>query len=323
MSQEKSPEQQTPCVAPEQQTPRVDPDNNMSLEWHAARALGRKGKDGKPEFENLDSAARRVGISSPETKFREGDAMRTVLLSMLDRIEGSRSPEQRKLLNGLMEQRQEAVSVWTEKFPLQVPLSEAEMMARAEKWLKSLPGNVLQGLLEVCPDSAQLVIVPGGITAPELLKAIDKNKTMPLQTDGKVKDHALWDKVQADSWKIAVTDGIGNRPFDPGIYYLNPDAPDKERKERTNGQMVIESERKFNEKGLVLMPQYGYVPAAANRLAGGKVIDQNSMTAFKKHEIGAYLPSALWPCKSINLSSADPDCSYGILNCRPWIEGEM
>ncbi|MBI5152609.1 hypothetical protein HZA39_03675 [Candidatus Peregrinibacteria bacterium] len=107
---------------------RIDPENLMGIDWHAPRALLR------PEFQGLESAeARRAAISKPETTFREGDVMRRAIFRALDRIEGVRTPEQQKLLDSLMSQREQAADTWTKQYDLtrllkQVP-SKEELMA--------------------------------------------------------------------------------------------------------------------------------------------------------------------------------------------------
>lgn len=306
---------------------RIDSENRMDLDWHAARALRRivKGSDGMLEFEGFSGEERRDAIMNPATSFREGDAMREALLKAFDRIESVRTPEQQKLLDFLLSQCEQAALVWAEKFPLKfkgVP-SKAELMAGAEKWLQSLSADVLQGFVELCPDSAQFVIVPGGIAAPKLLKAIDGNKTTPGQTDSKIWAPELWNKVKADRWGFGITDAREDLPFDPSIYYFNPDAPKGERKARTNEQMVAEYEQRFAEKKVGIMPQHGYVPTAANRLAGGNVLDRKFWTVFKRPRGAELLPSAVWDDDHVGLYVVNPDSSYVNLRCRPWAEGEM
>lgn len=302
----------------EHQERRIDPENRMSIkDFHAPRALGRN------EFEGLTGEKRREAIKNPKTRFREGDEMRTILLGMLDRIEGVRNPEQQQLLDNLMGQRDEAASVWTEKFHLKGAPSKDKLIVDAEKWLQSLSSDVLQGFIELCPNSTQLVVVPGKIATPKLLQSIDKNKTIEDQIGSKIWWPEGWDKVKADNWKFGITDAREDLPFDPSIYYFNPNDPEGERKERTNEQMVAEYKRRFSEKKLGIMPQHGYVPTAGNRLASGNVLDRKFWTAFERPTGAAFLPSARWYDDLVDLSSGNPDDSRDNLRCRPWFEGEM
>jgi len=304
--------------------PRIDPENLMSLkDFHAPRALGRKGKDGKPEFEGLDPEARRAKIADPETPFREGEPMRKALLNMLNRLEGNLSPEQQKLLDGLLGQCEQAASVWTEKYPVKNAPSQAAIIASAEKWLISLPAEVLQGLVELCPDSSQLVVLPGGVTTLEQMQAIDKTKTVRGQTDGEIWNHELWAKVQADGWGFGITDVREDIPYDPSVFWFNPEEPDEgKRKKRTNEEMVAEYERRFAEKNLGLMPQHGCVPTEANRLAQGKVLDREFYTAFKRPQGAEFMPRVAWN-NCVNLGNGHPDHSTIYVRCRPWLEGNM
>lgn len=264
-------------------------------------------------------------FGSADVKFPGGNETKSAVSRLFDRLEGKLNPEQQKLLDGLMGQREQAASVWNEKFPLKptgAP-SKDELMVGAEKWLQSLPADVLQGFVELCPASAQLVVLPGGIAAPELLKAIDENKTTPRQIDSKIWSPELWNGVKADGWKFGITDSREDLPFDPSIYYFNPDAPERERKARTNEQMVAEYERRFAEKKVGIMPQYGYVPTVANRLAGGNVFDRKFWTAFKRPQGAASLPNAYWRDDCVYLIFDNPGSSRDRLRCRPWAEGKM
>ncbi|GEM_PF-1893050 len=299
---------------------RIDEQNRMGLEkFHAPRALR--------QFEHLAPEQRREAIKGASFRnegahLGEQEVTRATLLRMLDRIEGIRTPEQQRLLDGLMDQREQAGSVWTDKFFVKGTPKQAEIITRAGKWLDSLSADVLQGLLEVCPDSAQLVVVPGGITAPELLQAIDRKKTVPGQKNGKIWSPELWNGVKAEGWKFGITSTKEDLEFDPTIYWFNPDAPENERQLRTNEQMVAEYERRFLEKNLGIMPQYGYVPSAANRLAEGKVMDKQFWTAFNRPQGAAFLPNAGWGDFHVNLGIVGPG-TRDVLRCRPWVEGEM
>jgi hypothetical protein len=99
---------------PKNQMSRIDPENRLGLDFHAARALGRKRKDGQPEFENLDPVARRDAVKN--ATFREGEPMRAKLLQVLDRLDGT--PEQLEFLAAIEAQFAAALAVWTEKFPI-------------------------------------------------------------------------------------------------------------------------------------------------------------------------------------------------------------
>lgn len=287
---------------------RIDPENRMGLEWHAARVLGRKKEDGTPEFEGLNPEARREAIQN--ATFREGDEVRNTLLRVLDRIEGVRTPEQQQLLDSLMGQRQQVASVWTEKFPIEGAPTQVELMAGAERFLQGLPTEVLQGFLELCPDSTQLVFRPGQIADPELLKAM-KN--------GEIWTPELWNDVKTYSWKVGLTDGREDLEFDPSIYYLNPEAPER----RTNEQMVAEYKNRFSERGLTIMPQHGYLPTMATKLANRQVIDARYWTAFEKPVNASLLPFARWCLYGVYLSNGLPSGSRDFLRCRPWVEGDI
>lgn len=212
--------------------------------------------------------------------------MRYALLRILDRIEALRTPEQQALLDRLMGKCQQAASVWTETFPLKNAPSQAKLIAGAEKWLQGVPAEVLQGFLELCPESTEteteLVIVPKGIPVKKLLKLIDRNKIMPGQKKFNIVSPHLWDNVKSDSWKVGIADCRVEIPFDPSIHLLHPEAPEGQRLLRFSSTIVSVFEERFKEKGLTIMPQYGAVPTHATLLAQGKVVEKRFSTLFER-----------------------------------------
>lgn len=302
----------------ERQIPRLDPENRMGLNFHAARALSRKGKDGNPEFEGVDSAARRAaieraGFRNEGAHLGEAEKMRAAMLELLDRLEGRRTPEQARLLELLEDQADFAASVWTEKRPILNAPSKDQLIAGAKKWLSFLPGETLDGLLSICPETSRLVVVPD-LPVPELMQLIG---------GGYIGWPEGWNHVKAPTWRCAVTDGREDMPFDPAIFYENSNAPEQERRKRTNEAMVAEYERIYVAKGLTLMPQHGYVPAAAEALARGQVIDRQFYTAFKRPPGAAFLPCGDWSGARVVLDGDGPENSGRFLRGRPWVEGEM
>lgn len=292
---------------------RIDPENRMGFNWHKARALRR--------FENIPANERRTAISDSQTKFRE-DTMRALLLVDLDRIESAHTPEQQKLLDFLLSQCEHAASVWTEHYVLKKAPSKDKLIAAAKKWLQNLSADVLQGFVELCPETAELTINPP-VPVEVLMGLIDAHKTIPGQTDGKIWSPDLWKGVKPNTWTVSITDGAEDLPFDESIFYLNPEDSEDKRQERTSEQMVAEYERRFNEKGLLIMPQHGYVPSAAVRIAKGQVLDRKFWTAFKKPASAGLLPGADWRADHVRLDVAAPGGSAGVLRCRPWAEGEI
>ncbi|MFA6992007.1 MAG: hypothetical protein WC269_01845, partial [Candidatus Gracilibacteria bacterium] len=158
-------------------------------------------------------------------KFIEGAPMMGAVRQGFDRIiedEGVRTPEAQRLLDQLMSQRETAASVWTETYPIEGVPAKDYIVADAERFLQSLPPEVLQGFAELCPQS-ELVVVPGGVTAKELAKITDKVT---------IYDPELWNDVKSSEWKFAIA-GIGDdgdMPFEESVFYLNSDAPKEDRK---------------------------------------------------------------------------------------------
>jgi hypothetical protein len=290
---------------------RIDPENRLGLDFHAARALGRKRKDGQPEFENLDPAARREAVKN--ATFREGGPMRAKLLQVLDRLDGT--PEQLEFLAAIEAQFAAALAVWTEKFPIST--ENAPTPEGLTKWLASLSDETLYGLREL--GAQKLVLVPPEKTV-DLLKAIDANKTIPGQTDGKNWWPEFWDTVGSEKWKFAITKAVDENPLDESLYYADFPA---NRISRTNEQMVAESKKRFAEKSVGIMPPHGYVPTAASQLAEGKVLDRTTYTAFERPALAPHLPSAGWGAGRVYLGRNAPGDSSDCLRCLPWVEGEM
>ncbi len=300
-----------------EQENRIDKENRMPLDFHAARALGRNiaGQKGVKEFEGLAPEERRKAIAN--ATFREGDVMRNALLQMLDRIEGMPTPEQQKLLNRLMDQCQKVAEVWTKRFPLEGAPTGEKIIDGAERFLKGLPIEVLQGFVDLCPKSAQLVVLPGKVTAPQQLKAIDANKPLFCHGESEIFTPKFWNNVRVRDWKFGITDGREDLPFDESISWLS----EGERQTRTNEQMVAEYKKRFAQKGLTIMPPYGYVPAAATRLANGQVLDRRFYTAFEGQQGSRSLLYAAWVNDHINLDDTDPGSYCPAIRCRPWFEG--
>ena len=298
-----------------EQIPRLDPDNRMGLEFHAPRALGRKKEDGTPEFEGLEPQARLEAVDKASFRQVDADATRNRLKGMLNRIDGVRTPEQQAFLDRLMGQREAAACVWKEKYPIKGAPDKARIVDDAERFLHGLSPEILQGFLDICPES-DLVVVPGDVSVEKLVEIMKK---------AKIYDGSLWNNVKSDGWKFAVsgTGSGGDMPFDPSIFYVNPAAPEEQRQKRTNEEMVEEYERRFGKKGLSLMPQDGYLPSAAGQMAQGKVLDRQFWTAFKRPEGAVFLPDAFWGGGEVKLNNVSPDSSNGNLRCRPWFEGEM
>lgn len=305
-------------MSQERQIPRLDPENHMWLDFHAGRALRR--------FEHIaDTEERRAAIQT--ASFRntsahvgEAERMRIKILTLLDQVEGKRTPEQSELLRGLLGQYGEAVSVWEETFPIDT--QNAPSKVAVDEWLNSLSAKTLDGILAF-RSSAKLVIVPD-LTVETLVRALDANKTILGQIDSEVWWPEGWNGVRAPKWIVAITCVKGDMPFDLTIFYENPYAPKDERKERSNEEMVAQYESKFAKKGLGLMPQYGYVPTMMSVLAKKQVIDSQSITAFKKPFGVAVLPFGRWYSNRINLGEEIP-CIGSVrhLRCRPWVEGDF
>ena len=96
---------------------------------------------------------------------------------------------------------------------------------------------------------------------------------------------------------------------------------------RTNEQIVAEYKRRFEEKGLTIMPQYGAIPAHATQLAKGNE-DTESWIAFE-----VPTKSDLHPCKTAWHYVKDDTRSFDFpldpkgsnieLRCRAWFEGDI
>lgn len=305
-------------MPPEHQV--IDPENKMGFDFHAARALGRRSRDNPAilEFESItDPEARREAVMRAKFRDRgvhtgEAEQTRAAILRILDRLEGRRTPEQERLLQLLESQIEAAALVWTEKYPLRNAPAKNRLIGEGRKWLANLPPETLNGFLKLCPETAQFVVVPDR-PVPELMKLID----------GKIWWPAGWDNVAAGKWKCGITDSREDMPFDPSIYWENPDAPKDKRKPRANEEMVVEYERRFVATGLTIMPQHGYVPAAADALSRRKLLDRNYYTAFKRPPAADALPHGDWFRGRVRLVGDCPDVSLKGLRCRPWAEGEM
>lgn len=300
---------------------RIDPENRRGLDFHSARALRR--------FENISNPeARRsatLGAQFRNTGAYEGeaDATRTSLITLLNKIEGLRTPEQEQLLKLLSAQISTAVGVWTKQFPIEGAPCKNRLEQECRKWLSSLSDEVLQGFLELCPETTELVVVPP-LAVPELLKLINAKKTFSWQTDSYIWWPGGWNGVKSDKWKFGLTNGAKNISCDPKIHWENPDAPEDESISRTNEQIVDEYERLFNEKGLNIMPQHGYVPSCAKVLVQRRVLDRQSSTAFKRPGGAVSLPFGGWGSGGkVGLGGVDPVNSSDFLRCRPWVEGDM
>lgn len=295
-----------------EQIDRIDPNNRLGIDRHAARALMRKGKDGNPEFENLDPAARRAAIE--KTTFRntgahlgEAENMRATMLRILDRLEGRRTPEQERLLKLLRGQAEGARKVWEGKPG--IDMAQAPAAAAMQTWIDGLNEQTLDGMLEY--KEPRLVVVPPALTT-QLLEMIGGHNYYP---EG-------WKDVQAPEWKFGVTDGVEDLDFDPTVFYVNPDAPEDQRTKRINEQMVLEYQRRFQAKGQDLMPQYVYVPAATTVMAEeGKVLDRTNYTAFTRQPGMSRVPDASFGGGHVGLNGYGPRVSGEFLRCRPWVEG--
>lgn len=290
---------------------RLDSANRLGVDFHAARAFGRKRKDGSPEFENLDPAARRAAIEgatfrNKEAHLGEATQMRAAILRILNRLEGRRTPEQEQLLKLLSGQIEGARKVWEGKSG--IDMTQAPAAAAMQTWINGLSEQKLDGILEY--KEPKLVVVPPLLTT-QLLEMLGGKNYWP---DG-------WSKVQAPGWKFGVTDVVEDSEFDPTIFYVNPDAEEDERTKRTNEQMVLEHERRLQAKGQDLMPQYAYVPAAATVMAEGKVFDRANYTAFKREPGMSRVPHANFGIDRVELDGDYPEDSRKGLRCRPWVEG--
>lgn len=269
-------------------------------------------------FEELDPAARRVNIETASfhntgVHLGEAEKTRLAVLKTLDQTEGRRTPEQARILKRLEEQIDSAASVWTEKHPLRGP-SKAQLIFGAKQWLSSLPGQTLDGLLAICPETARLVVVPSWKVST-LIKFIGGSII------GRSKS---WNHVKAPTWRCAVTDGREDMFFDPSIFYENLDVPENKRRIRTNEAMLGEYARRFKANGLALMPQHGYVPAAAEALSRNQVLDRNCFTAFKRPAGSAFLPSGdFFHQVVLDENCHSPEGSNRGLRCRPWVEGKI
>lgn len=300
---------------------RIDPNNELGLEVHAYRALATRPDLQGLTGEALRDAIRNASFRNEGAHLGEREKMRQMLLGMLNRIEDVYSPEQKRVLDKLMSQCEEAASVWTERFPLEGVPSKSEIIGAARRWLSSLSPEVLQGIIELCPDTAQVVVVPPFLVE-QLMKVVEPHKS-DHWPEGAVWPPKGWNNIQSDKWKIAITDGRDDMPFDPSIHYVNPDASEDERKARTNEQMVAEYEKLFAQHHLGMMPQYGYIPAAAGKLAQGGELDKHNWTVFRGSQDAMFLPFADYSAGEITLRELFPGESYKHLTCRLWVEGEL
>lgn len=297
---------------------RYDPGNLMGLDFHAARALGRKTKNGEPEFEGLlydeaRAAIEKAAFRNTEAHAGEAERLRARMLVLLDIRFQKRTPEQIELLKKLFAQVDTAVELeYPEKPKKGFPTKET-MKAKAQEWLQNLPPKVMNGILKFCPKNAQFQVV-----RPE--KVPDLLNDTPHQIyweDG-------WNDVQAGTWKFAITDGREDLPFEPNIYYEKPDKSDeREKRPRTNEAMVAEYRKMYEAEGLTLMPQYGYVPAQRRALTQKRVLDREYFSAFPRRAGADWLPCAGWDDDHVNLGDGDPDNSLENLRGRFWVEGEM
>lgn len=298
-------------MSAEHQIPRIDPENRLGIDFHAGRALSRKGKDGKPVFENLDPVARRAAIEGATFRnkgvyLEEAGKMRAAMLRMLNRLEGRRTPEQEAILKALGGQIDLALKVWKGKPG--IDMKEAPTDVAMQTWIDGLSEQTLDGMLEY--KEPRLVVVPPALTT-SLLEMIGGRN---YWSEG-------WNDVQAPGWKFGVTDGVEDLDFDPTIFFVNPDAPEDERTSRTNEQMVLEHQRRLQAKGQDLMPQYAYVPAATTVMAEGKVLDRKNYTAFKRQPGMSRVPRAGFGGVRVGLDGDGPQSSRERLRCRPWVEG--
>lgn len=285
---------------PPERTERIDPQNRMGIDFHAGRAF-------QTRFEVLPPDQRRAAIElAPfrNKKAHEGERekFQRALLAILNRLEGRRTPEQEQLLTLLSGQIDEALGVCQNKPGIDI--TKAAMQA----WLDGLAEQTLNGILEY--NEPRVVVVPPVLTT-QLLEMIGGKNYWP---EG-------WNDVQASAWKFGVTDGIEDLDFNPTIFYINPDAPEDERIQRTNEQMVLEHKRRLQSKGQDIMPQYAYVPAAATVIAQGKVLDRKYYTAFERPRGASLVPNAFFSNDRVGLGGRDPGDSGGNLRCRPWVEG--
>lgn len=281
---------------------RIDPENRLAPDIHAGRALNRFLGRGAEDF--TTARLRERGNA--------GEAFRDRVQSLLVNLYGRLTQEQLTFREGLESQAGAAASVWTKKFPIQDGPSEAQLEAGARAWLKTLSPQVMDGFLALCPETASLVVVPD-LPVPQLLKILRaQNVPSKIWWD-------FWNQVRAGGWKVGITDGAENMPFDPVIYWENK----KEGNPRTHEDIVKKYKRHFEGHGLGLMPPHGYVPSRARALVDGRVLDNQSDTFFERPEDRALRPHGAWRNDGLDLAGFGPDSSGIALRCRPWVEGEL
>lgn len=290
---------------------RIDPYHRMDADFHAARALERFRDFTAPEDirTSLDEVAR---FRNAVPHLGEAETMRAAMLKLVSRLDGKLSPEQLAFRESLESQAGAATSVWTKKFPIKNGPSQDQLESSAHSWLQTLSPQVLDGFRALCPDTASLVVVPN-LPVPtllELLKEGGANSSILLD---------YWEVVNAGIWKVGVTDGTEDIPFDNAIYWED----EKHQKSRTNKAMVAKYKELFEAHGLNLMPPHGYVPSSSRALAEGNVLDRKFYTAFEKPKGETFLPFGDWGDIRLDLGGHNPDLSYGVLRCRPWFEGDL
>lgn len=315
----------------EKQLNRLDPENHLGFGVHAGRALGRMSKVDPTvrEFESITCPAeRRAAVT--RAKFRntgshenEAERIRTLMLRMLDRIDGVRTPEQEALLVQLENQIDTAADIWTKKYPVEGAPTKDHLVTEGLKWLASLSAETLDGLLAICPKTAQLVVVPrlnfyeqGRLVKPTVNSALWNNQTSLSLT-----------------WKFGITDGRGNVPHEKTIYWEREPSDSTmiynadrrhDGKLRNNEEMFAEYRRRLSSHGLGCMPQYGYIPLAETVRVQGKSLDnKDSTTFFEKDSSFDLMPAAATDSGKIILMEEDANSSSRGLRVRPWIEAEV
>lgn len=235
----------------------------------------------------------------------------------IDQAPEKRTPKQTEFLENMKSQYDQALRVWTEVFPIDT--RNAPTKAAAEKWLNGLPGDTVTAMRRY-RKTAQFVLVPD-LPVQGLLKAIDGRKLIPRQAESEIWWRKGWEGVKAPKWKFAITDGRPDVPFDPNAHYTYSNRPG-DKAVRTAEEEVAEYRRRFEIRHLGIMPQYGYLPAVAAKLAHGQILDKLSYTTFERPEGADYLPDGYWDEHCIGLGKRNPNVATEDVRCRWWIEGE-
>jgi hypothetical protein len=181
-------------------------------------------------------------------------------------------------------------------------------------WASTVPAETIQALKQYGPPRLKLLT---DMEVEQLMRIMDQNKKIPGQQNGTIW-WDQWKSIHAETGSFGLTVDMEDIPFDPSIYYVDPN--NKQAGSRRNEDMVSLWERKYQAQALDLMPQYAYLPSAMDAMVRGQVYDKKYWTVFKRPQGVDRLPYALWSSDHVYLGGV-PDYSFVLMRGRFWVRG--